>query len=154
MEYIVVECYCTCILREFKIFFQPATFDNFKHEKISDFKTVSVSQSKNQMGYNGASTSKAGSAGTGHTFSSEVFRSFVFSAILFCQNSCISNCFVKSQCWLLDFCHLTSFFSIMNLSAGLFNFKSRFSPRNRANPGKFSMDSNSLIKDLNKLPRT
>ena len=43
MEYFVVECYCTCILREFKIFFHPAKFDNFKDEKISDFKTVSVS---------------------------------------------------------------------------------------------------------------
>ena len=41
MEYIVVECYCTCILREFKIFFHPAKFDNFKEEKISDFKTDS-----------------------------------------------------------------------------------------------------------------
>ena len=28
----------------FKIFFHPAKFDNFKDEKISDFKTVSVSQ--------------------------------------------------------------------------------------------------------------
>ena len=28
-----------------KIFFHPAKFDNFKDEKISDFKTVSVSQS-------------------------------------------------------------------------------------------------------------
>ena len=42
-------CYCTCILREFKIFFQPAKFDNFKNEKISDFKTVSVSQRKNLL---------------------------------------------------------------------------------------------------------
>ena len=41
-----MECYCTCILREFKIFFHPAKFDNFKDEKISDFKTVSVSQRK------------------------------------------------------------------------------------------------------------
>ena len=47
--YILVECYCTCILREFKIFFQPAKFDNFKDEKISDFKTVSVSQRKNLL---------------------------------------------------------------------------------------------------------
>jgi hypothetical protein len=46
MEYFVVGCYCTCILREFKIFFHPAKFDNFKDEKISDFKTVSVSQKK------------------------------------------------------------------------------------------------------------
>ena len=29
-----------------KIFFLPAKFDNFKDEKISDFKTVSVSQKK------------------------------------------------------------------------------------------------------------
>ena len=35
MEYIVV----VCILREFKIFFQTAKFDNFKDEKISHFKT-------------------------------------------------------------------------------------------------------------------
>ena len=33
----------------FKIFFHPAKFDNFKDEKISDFKTVSVSQSKNLL---------------------------------------------------------------------------------------------------------
>ena len=30
--------------RDSKIFFHPANFDNFKNEKISDFKTVSVSQ--------------------------------------------------------------------------------------------------------------
>ena len=30
----------------FKIFFHPAKFDNFKDEKISDSKTVSVSQRK------------------------------------------------------------------------------------------------------------
>ena len=50
MEYMVVECYCTCILREFKIFFHPSKFDNFKDEKISDFKTVSVSQRKKLAG--------------------------------------------------------------------------------------------------------
>ena len=33
----------------FKIFFQTAKFDNFKDEKISDFKTVSVSQRKNLL---------------------------------------------------------------------------------------------------------
>ena len=49
MEYIVVESHCTCILRENKIFFHPAKFDNFKDEKISDFKTVSVSQRKNLL---------------------------------------------------------------------------------------------------------
>ena len=38
-----------CILREFKIFFHPAMFDNFKDKKISDFKTVSVSQRKNLL---------------------------------------------------------------------------------------------------------
>jgi hypothetical protein len=32
-----------------KIFFHPSKFDNFKDEKISDFKTVSVSQSKNLL---------------------------------------------------------------------------------------------------------
>ena len=32
--------------RDSKIFFHPAKFDNFKDEKISDFKTVSVSQRK------------------------------------------------------------------------------------------------------------
>jgi hypothetical protein len=41
-----VECYCTCILFENKIFFQPAKFDNFKDEKNSDYKTVSVPQSQ------------------------------------------------------------------------------------------------------------
>ena len=49
MEYFVVERYCTFIIREFKIFFYPAKFDNFKDEKISDFKTVSVSESKNLL---------------------------------------------------------------------------------------------------------
>ena len=39
----------SCILRENKIFFHPAKFGNFKDEKISDFKTVSVSQSKNLL---------------------------------------------------------------------------------------------------------
>ena len=33
----------------FKIFFHPANFDNFKDEKISDFKTVSVSQRNNLL---------------------------------------------------------------------------------------------------------
>ena len=33
----------------FKIFFHLAKFDNFKDEKISDFKTVSVSQRKNLL---------------------------------------------------------------------------------------------------------
>ena len=33
----------------FKIFFHPAKFDNFKDETISDFKNVSVSQSKNLL---------------------------------------------------------------------------------------------------------
>ena len=50
MEYIVVECYCTYILREFMIFFHPAKFDSFKDEKISDFKTLSVSQRKKLAG--------------------------------------------------------------------------------------------------------
>ena len=35
--------------RDFKTFFHPAKFDNFKDEKISDFKTVSVSQRKNLL---------------------------------------------------------------------------------------------------------
>ena len=35
--------------RDPKIFFHPAKFDNFKDEKISDFKTVSVSQRKNLL---------------------------------------------------------------------------------------------------------
>ena len=35
--------------RDSKIFFHPTKFDNFKDEKISDFKTVSVSQSKNLL---------------------------------------------------------------------------------------------------------
>ena len=46
MEYIVVECHCTCILREFMIFLHPAKFDNLKDEKLSDFKTVSVTKQK------------------------------------------------------------------------------------------------------------
>ena len=35
--------------RDSKISFHPAKFDNFKDEKISDFKTVSVSQRKNLL---------------------------------------------------------------------------------------------------------
>ena len=35
--------------KRFRIFFHPAKFDNFKDEKISDFKTVSVSQRKNLL---------------------------------------------------------------------------------------------------------
>ena len=35
--------------RDSKIFFHPTKFDNFKDEKISDFKTVSVSHSKNLL---------------------------------------------------------------------------------------------------------
>ena len=34
----------------FKIFIHPAKFGNFKDEKISEFKTVSVSQRKNLLG--------------------------------------------------------------------------------------------------------
>ena len=34
----------------FKIFFHPAKFDNFKDEKIPEFKTASVSQRKNLLG--------------------------------------------------------------------------------------------------------
>ena len=33
-------------LMNFKIFFHPAMFDNFKEETISDYKTVSVPQSQ------------------------------------------------------------------------------------------------------------
>ena len=32
-----------------KLFFHPAKFDNFKDEKISDYKTDSVAQSKNLL---------------------------------------------------------------------------------------------------------
>ena len=32
-----------------RIFFHPAKFDNFKDERISDYKTVSVAQSKNML---------------------------------------------------------------------------------------------------------
>jgi hypothetical protein len=41
-----VECYCTCIINDFKLFFHPAKFDNFKDETIADYKTVSVPQSQ------------------------------------------------------------------------------------------------------------
>ena len=47
IEYCIVECYC--IHRNSKLFFHPAKFDNFKDEKISECKTVSVSQSKNLL---------------------------------------------------------------------------------------------------------
>ena len=40
-----MECYCTWI-RDSKIFYHPAKFDNFKDETISDSKTVSVPQSQ------------------------------------------------------------------------------------------------------------
>ena len=33
-------------LRDSKVFFHPAKFDNFKDEKISDYKTVPVPQSQ------------------------------------------------------------------------------------------------------------
>ena len=46
MEYIVVECYCTGILRESKIFFHPAKFDNFKDETISDYKMSQFHRAK------------------------------------------------------------------------------------------------------------
>ena len=36
--------------RKSKLFLHPAKFDNFKDEKISEFKTVSVSQRKNLLG--------------------------------------------------------------------------------------------------------
>ena len=36
--------------KDFKIFFHPAKFDNFKDETISDYKTVSVPQSKILLG--------------------------------------------------------------------------------------------------------
>ena len=36
--------------RNSQLFFYPAKFDNFKDEKISDYKTVSVAQSKNFAG--------------------------------------------------------------------------------------------------------
>ena len=35
--------------RNSKLFFHPAKFDNLKDEKISDYKTVSVAQSKNML---------------------------------------------------------------------------------------------------------
>jgi hypothetical protein len=35
--------------RNSKLFFHPAKFDNFKDEKISGYKTVSVAQSKNLL---------------------------------------------------------------------------------------------------------
>ena len=41
-----MECYCTCIIKNFKIFFHPSKFDNFKDETISDYMTVSVPQSQ------------------------------------------------------------------------------------------------------------
>ena len=43
-EVLLIELSLSAIRR---IFFHPAKFDNFKDEKISDYKTVSVAQSKN-----------------------------------------------------------------------------------------------------------
>ena len=37
------------IIEILSFFFHPAKFDNFKDEKISEFKTVSVSQRKNLL---------------------------------------------------------------------------------------------------------
>ena len=37
-----VQCYLTCIIENSKIIFHLAKFDNFKDEKMSDYKTVSV----------------------------------------------------------------------------------------------------------------
>ena len=48
IEYCIVECYCTCII-EIQVFFHSAKFDNFKYEKMSDYKIVSVAQSKNLL---------------------------------------------------------------------------------------------------------
>ena len=41
MEYIVVECYCTCILREFKIFF---ILQSLTTSKMRKFQTLKLSQ--------------------------------------------------------------------------------------------------------------
>ena len=38
-----------------RIYFHPAKFDNFKDEKMSDYKTVSVAQSKNLLNWKPAS---------------------------------------------------------------------------------------------------
>ena len=49
IEYCILECYCTCIIEEMlSYFFHPAKFDNFKDEKISDYKTV-VSFTKQKL---------------------------------------------------------------------------------------------------------
>ena len=38
--------------RNSKLFFHPAKFEKFKDEKISDYNTVSVAQSKNLLDWN------------------------------------------------------------------------------------------------------
>ena len=38
-----------------RIYFHPAKFDNFKDEKMSDYKTVSITQSKNLLDWKPAS---------------------------------------------------------------------------------------------------
>ena len=47
MEYFVVECYCTCILREFKIFFQPSKMRKFQTLKLSQFHKEKICWTEN-----------------------------------------------------------------------------------------------------------
>ena len=54
------------------------------------------------------------------------FSGFLFTSLSYhfsCQKSCIVNLFMKPQCSVLNFRHLTSFSSIMNL---LVTFKPSF----------------------------
>ena len=96
-----------------------------------------------------------------HTKSHCKFTGFSFTVIVM---ACFSNLylitifFVKYQCSLLVFHHLTTFLlTSWNLLVILLK-DANFSSRNRANPGKVSMDLNSLEKTLNSilntLPRT
>ena len=42
---------CLFLTTIWRLYFHPANIDNFKDEKMSDYKTVSVSQSKNSVSF-------------------------------------------------------------------------------------------------------
>ena len=93
---------------------------------------------------------------SGVPYTLSVLRIFVHCRFLSssCQKSCIVNLFVKLRCSVLKCCHLTSFFFFHESNGNLYI---QFSNRSQANPGKVSMDSDSLRKTLksmlNTLPR-
>ena len=91
-----MECYWSCIIKNFKIFFHPAKFDNFKDETISDCKTLSVPQSQILAGLK---TSGITSNFLGHFFSvlgckkssKRFFKKIVASALKSCIKLSLKN---------------------------------------------------------------